>query len=365
MQQPAAGPVLNQVERAVVGFGDRVATLAWNGHRHMELYYAVSGSGAVLHTLNPRLHPDQVVWIADHAQDQVMFFDLSFLPLVEAIAPRVKTIRAFVAMTSRAHMPASSTVANLLCYEDLLDAASPAFDWPVFDEQTASSLCYTSGTTGHPKGVLYSHRSTLLHTYAAALPDALNCCARDTVLPVVDRMRQQMRQDELEDLVGTVGQTFLGLTVNCARCHDHKFDPISQQDYYQLAAALAGVNHGEKEIQPPEVRRQLAEWQQEIDRLAAELKVQTDELRRRWQERNPGREAAVIPAPVASWDFTAGLSERQGGPAARLRGARCDQRGRWAGGRRGGAAADRGGRSSGIPPRLQQRGRAGGRHHDG
>ncbi|WP_088285122.1 3-(methylthio)propionyl-CoA ligase [Ideonella sp. A 288] len=168
-----------------VGFGDRVATLAWNGHRHMELYYAVSGSGAVLHTLNPRLHADQVVWIADHAEDQVLCFDLTFLPLVEAIAPRVKTIKAFVAMTDRAHMPATSSVPGLLCYEDLLDTSSPAFTWPLFDEHTASSLCYTSGTTGNPKGALYSHRSTLLHTFAAALPDSLNCSARDTILPVV------------------------------------------------------------------------------------------------------------------------------------------------------------------------------------
>ncbi|HPU53783.1 MAG TPA: 3-(methylthio)propionyl-CoA ligase, partial [Burkholderiaceae bacterium] len=175
----------NAVASLGVRFGERVATLAWNGHRHMELYYAVSGSGAVLHTLNPRLHPDQVVWIADHAQDQVMFFDLTFLPLIEAIAPRVKTIRAFVAMTGREHMPGATSIPNLLCYEDLLEAASPEFEWPHFDEQTASSLCYTSGTTGHPKGALYSHRSTLLHTYAAALPDSLNCSARDTLLPVV------------------------------------------------------------------------------------------------------------------------------------------------------------------------------------
>jgi len=168
-----------------VGFSDRVATLAWNGYRHMELYYAVSGSGAVLHTLNPRLHPDQVVWIADHAEDQVMFFDLSFLPLIEAIAGRVKTIKAFVAMTDRAHMPGTSAVPNLLCYEDLIDAHEPEFEWPTFDENTASSLCYTSGTTGNPKGALYSHRSTVLHTYAIALPDSLNCSARDTILPVV------------------------------------------------------------------------------------------------------------------------------------------------------------------------------------
>jgi len=168
-----------------IGRGDRVATLAWNGYRHMELYYAASGSGAVLHTLNPRLHPDQVVWIADHAEDQILFFDLTFLPLVEAVASRVKTIKAFVLMTDRAHMPAASKVPNLLCYEELIADASDAFDWPQFDENSASSLCYTSGTTGHPKGALYSHRSTMLHTFAAALPDALNVSARDTILPVV------------------------------------------------------------------------------------------------------------------------------------------------------------------------------------
>jgi 3-(methylthio)propionyl---CoA ligase len=165
--------------------GMRVATLAWNGHRHLELYYAVSGTGAVLHTLNPRLHPDQVVYIADHAEDQVLFFDLTFLPIIEAVASRVKTIKTFVAMTDRAHMPASSKVSGLLCYEDLLEAQNDQFEWPQFDENTASSLCYTSGTTGNPKGVLYSHRSTVLHTYAAALPDALNLSARDVVLPVV------------------------------------------------------------------------------------------------------------------------------------------------------------------------------------
>jgi 3-(methylthio)propionyl---CoA ligase len=165
--------------------GQRVATLAWNGYRHLELYYAVSGSGRVLHTINPRLHPDQVTWIADDAEDQVLFFDLTFLPLVEAIAPRVKTIKAYVAMTDRARMPAQSSIPNLLCYEDLLEAQSPAFAWPTFDENTASSLCYTSGTTGNPKGALYSHRSTVLHTFGSALPDSLNCSARDAILPVV------------------------------------------------------------------------------------------------------------------------------------------------------------------------------------
>jgi acyl-CoA synthetase (AMP-forming)/AMP-acid ligase II len=165
--------------------GQAVATLAWNGYRHMELYYAVSGGGAVLHTLNPRLHPDQVVYIADHAEDQAIFFDMTFLPLVEAVAARLKTVKHFVAMTDRAHMPAASKIPNLLCYEELLDAQDDRYDWPQFDENAASSLCYTSGTTGNPKGALYSHRSTMLHTLCAATPDALNCGAADTILPVV------------------------------------------------------------------------------------------------------------------------------------------------------------------------------------
>ena len=178
-----------QLANALAAFGlesgDRVATLAWNGYRHMELYYAVAGSGRVIHTLNPRLHPDQVVGIADHAEDRVLFFDLTFLPLVEAIAQRVGTVRHFVAMTDRQHMPASTTIPDLLCYEDLIESQPAQFEWPALDENAAATLCYTSGTTGNPKGVIYSHRSTLLHAFAAALPDAFACSARDTILPVV------------------------------------------------------------------------------------------------------------------------------------------------------------------------------------
>ncbi len=177
-----------QMANALAGLGvrdsDRVATLAWNGYRHMELYFAVSGSGSVLHTINPRLHPEQIAWIANHAEDQVLFFDLTFLPIIEGISAHCKTIKHFVAMVDKAKMP-TGTKTNLLCYEDLCNAHSDRFEWPQFDENKASSLCYTSGTTGNPKGALYSHRSTLLHTYAIALPDSLNLSARDSLLPVV------------------------------------------------------------------------------------------------------------------------------------------------------------------------------------
>ncbi|MGF6851759.1 3-(methylthio)propionyl-CoA ligase [Paraburkholderia sp. CI3] len=176
----------NVLEGLGVKPGERVGTLAWNGYRHMELYFAVSGSGSVLHTLNPRLHVDQLAYIIEHAEDRVVFFDATFLPLIESVAPRVKSPKVFVAMTDRAHMPqANDLTGMLMCYEDLLELHDDVFEWPPLDENSASSLCYTSGTTGNPKGVLYSHRSTLLHTYAAALPDSLNCSARDVILPVV------------------------------------------------------------------------------------------------------------------------------------------------------------------------------------
>jgi 3-(methylthio)propionyl---CoA ligase len=167
-----------------VARSDRVATLAWNGYRHFELYFAVSGSGAVLHTLNPRLHPEQIAWIVNHAEDRVLCFDLTFLPIVEAVAAHCPTVRHWVALIDRDRMPAAPKL-PLLCYEDLVDQHSDRYLWPEFDENLASSMCYTSGTTGNPKGVLYSHRSTLLHSYAAALPDALNLSSRDTILPVV------------------------------------------------------------------------------------------------------------------------------------------------------------------------------------
>ncbi|GAB7549723.1 3-(methylthio)propionyl-CoA ligase [Cupriavidus sp. 8B] len=178
-----------QMANALTSLGvkpsDRVGTLAWNGYRHLELYYGVSGMGAILHTINPRLHEDQVAYIANHAEDQYIFFDLTFLPLIKAIAGRCKTVKAFIVMTDRTNMPTDAGIDNLLCYEDVIEQYSSVYSWPILDEEAASTLCYTSGTTGNPKGALYSHRSSMLHTYAAALPDALNCSARDVILPVV------------------------------------------------------------------------------------------------------------------------------------------------------------------------------------
>jgi fatty-acyl-CoA synthase len=167
-----------------VGPGDRVGTLAWNTHRHLELYFGVSGSGAVLHTVNPRLFQEQIEYIVNHAEDKVLFFDISFAPLVEKLMPALGSVTAFVAMTDRAHMPQIS-VPNLLCYEDLLAAHSEDYDWPDIDERSASSLCYTSGTTGNPKGVLYSHRSTVLHSLMECAPDTFGVCSSMCLLLAV------------------------------------------------------------------------------------------------------------------------------------------------------------------------------------
>jgi len=166
-------------------FSDRVATLAWNGYRHLELYFGVSGSGRVLHTINPRLHPEQIAWIANHAEDQVLCFDATFLPIVQAIHVKCPTIRQYVLLCDPGKVPTDTGIPNLVSYEDWIGGQPTEYEWPSFDENSASSMCYTSGTTGNPKGALYSHRSTILHAYAAALPDVMGLRAADSVLPVV------------------------------------------------------------------------------------------------------------------------------------------------------------------------------------
>ncbi len=175
----------NALQGLGVAPGARVATLAWNTHRHLELYYAVSGMGAVLHTVNPRLFPEQIAYILNHAADEVVCFDVGFAPLVAQVASQLTSAKAFIALCPRDRMPALDLPAPLLCYEDLVDGGAAHFDWPALDENTASSLCYTSGTTGNPKGVLYSHRSTVLHCWTACATDGLGLSAQDSVLLAV------------------------------------------------------------------------------------------------------------------------------------------------------------------------------------
>ena len=177
--------VANALDSLKLGFGDRVATLAWNGYRHLELYFGVSGSGRVLHTLNPRLHPDQIVWIANHAEDSVLCFDMSFLPIVKAVHARCTTIKHFIALCDGQALPTDTGIPGLQSYESWIGHQPSTYNWPKFDENSASSMCYTSGTTGNPKAALYSHRSTILHAYAAGMPDVMCISARDSILPVV------------------------------------------------------------------------------------------------------------------------------------------------------------------------------------
>ena len=173
-----------RLARDRIKIGDRVATLAWNGYRHLEAWYAISGIGAIYHTINPRLFPEQIVWIVNHAEDRMVFADLTFVPLLEALADKLPTIERYVLLTDAAHMPRTK-LRNAVAYEDWLAEADGDFAWAEFDERTAAGLCYTSGTTGNPKGVLYSHRSNVLHSMAVTGEDGLRVAGDDTVLPIV------------------------------------------------------------------------------------------------------------------------------------------------------------------------------------
>lgn len=172
------------LQRLGVELGDRIGTLAWNGYRHVETYFGVSGMGAVCHTINPRLFPEQIAYIANHAEDKFIFVDLTFVPLIEALDQLLPNVQGYIVMTDEAHMP-DSKLDNFLCYETLIDAEDGNYVWPDFDEKTASSLCYTSGTTGNPKGVLYTNRSTVLHSFCVCTNDGLGVSNKDTILPVV------------------------------------------------------------------------------------------------------------------------------------------------------------------------------------
>ncbi|HEX7113544.1 MAG TPA: 3-(methylthio)propionyl-CoA ligase [Steroidobacter sp.] len=179
-----ARKLANALTRLGCSRSDRLGTLAWNDFRHFEIYYGVSCAGFVCHTINPRLFEDQICFIVNHAEDRVLFLDPAFVPLVEKLAPRLESIERYIVLTDDAHMPATK-LPNAQSYESLIEPESDLFEWPDLDEREASALCYTSGTTGDPKGVLYSHRSMVLHTYAGALPDAFNLSAWDVVMPVV------------------------------------------------------------------------------------------------------------------------------------------------------------------------------------
>jgi acyl-CoA synthetase (AMP-forming)/AMP-acid ligase II len=182
--RPRALKVAKRLAKDRIQFGDRVATLAWNTWRHLESWYGITGIGAVYHTVNPRLFDEQIVYIVNHAEDRLLFLDLTFVPLMERLQERLPTVERYVVLTDAAHMP-QTKLRNAAPYEDWIGEVDDDFRWADFDENTAAGMCYTSGTTGNPKGVLYSHRSNVLHSLAAVQPDMLGLSSRDIAMPVV------------------------------------------------------------------------------------------------------------------------------------------------------------------------------------
>jgi fatty-acyl-CoA synthase len=211
--------VAKRLDRDGIKIGDRVATLAWNGYRHLESWYGIAGAGAVYHTVNPRLFPEQIAWIMNDAEDRIALIDLTFAPLLEAIADRLPTVERFVVLTDAAHMPATK-LKNAVAYEDWIAEVDSDFAWKEFDERTAAGLCYTSGTTGHPKGVLYSHRSNVLHSMMATGPETLTLDAYDSVLPIVPMFHANSWGLALACLIRGARMVMPGARLDGASVHD-------------------------------------------------------------------------------------------------------------------------------------------------
>ena len=228
-----------------IRLGDRVATLAWNTERHLEAWYGITGAGGVYHTLNPRLFPEQIIYIANHAEDRIIMTDLTFVPLLEKIQDQLKSVHGFVILTDRAHMP-ETTLRNVICYEEFVASGDSAYEWMAFDENTACGLCYTSGTTGNPKGVLYSHRSNVLHSLAANQSDALGVSNGDVILPVVP-----MFHANAWSLAFSAPMAGASLVMPGARLDGHSLYELLENERVTLTAAvptvwLALLNHLEQ-----------------------------------------------------------------------------------------------------------------------
>jgi len=211
--------VAQRLTRDGIGAGDRVATMAWNTGRHLESWYGILGIGAIYHTVNPRLFHDQIVWIVNDAADRVMFVDLTFVPLLEKLAPALPTVERYIVFTDAAHMP-QTTLRNAVAYETWLDEADGDFTWAQFDENTAAGMCYTSGTTGNPKGVLYSHRSNVLQALSVLAPDAFGISSRDVILPVVPLFHANGWQIAFAAPMAGAGLVMPGMKLDGASVYD-------------------------------------------------------------------------------------------------------------------------------------------------
>jgi len=215
-----AGRLAHALHRLGLAAGNAVGSIAWNNHRHLEAYYAVSGSGMVMHTCNPRLHPEQLIYIINHAEDRAVLFDATFATLIKGIAAHCPKVEAWVCLSDVANMPAAEGIPNLLCYEELIAGHSEQFDWPEFDERTGAVLCYTSGTTGNPKGALYSHRSMVLNAMTVCMPGVLGLSSRDTVLPIVPMFHINAWCIPYAAMIGGAKLVLPGPRLDCAGLYD-------------------------------------------------------------------------------------------------------------------------------------------------